>query len=490
MPDQPPPDTGCGSQPLTDKRLSRRHFLGAAGGLATALPLAGLLGACSQASASQTLKVGVLAPFSNQDSTIGTVVSHSLQAAVRRINTTHGGLGRKVELIFRDTGTGPQAGARLYGQLIGVPDLVAVLWCGDNGLDQALPRIKADGRPVMVVFEDLYSSGQLYPDSSTPGRSVFQLSPPDTYAKGALAAYAHADRGYTSAGLLYDRVLDPTGMGRTQFERTFGGAGMTLAAAESFATGDTDLSAQLGRLQAAAPKVVFVDGYPADVATAVEALAVMGASYLDQPTAQGPGWHPQVFGSFTAMGDGTWAATAGDAAKTGSVTATHLGGLPYLPTFTIRDWMKRYLGAEPTGSEDLPADALFSVLQGINKAGTTDRRHLVGAIEALKGISFASLPFGFASGHLAHTPDEMVIMSLEHLEGPVPTDPAYRVGREWQTGQFYGASAAAPTQLLRPTLAANRRAQPRAVSQILSQGWGTQCTKEPDGTLSPVCKVH
>ena len=47
-----------------------------------------------------------------------------------------------------------------------------------------------------------------------------------------------------------------------------------------------------------------------------------------------------------------------------------------------------------------------------------------------------------------------------------------------------------PTHLVRPTLDANKRAQPTTMELIMSQGWGTQCTKHSDGTLGKECKVH
>jgi hypothetical protein len=43
---------------------------------------------------------------------------------------------------------------------------------------------------------------------------------------------------------------------------------------------------------------------------------------------------------------------------------------------------------------------------------------------------------------------------------------------------------------VRPTLEANRKAHPDVVDQVLREGWGTQCTRHPDGTLGAECKVH
>lgn len=487
-PGRPGPGGGLGAP---GAGLSRRRFLGMAGaGVAAAVPVAGLLSGCSSASANDNLKVGVIAPLSGPDAATGTVVTNSLQASIHHLNATGGLGGRKVELLLRDAGAQAQGGQRLYPQLAGTPGVAAILWCGALGLDAVLPAIRRDAMPVVTAFEDLYSSGRLYPQSRSGGPSVFQLSPPDAYLQAALASYAGSDRGYTSAALLYDRTLDPSGVVSGVFHDAFAKAGVTPVLADSFTTGQKDLSPQLGRLRAAVPQVVYFDGLPADLATAAEGLATMKAPFVDKPTDLARPWHPQVFGSLRAMGDGTWATSAGDAARVGSVTATHLGGLPYLPSFTIRRWMERYLGAEPTGNEDLPADALMAVLAGVKQAGSTDRRKVAAAIQGLDKVTFASVPFGFAGRHLARTPDDTAIMTLEYLRGPAPTNPPYQLGKEWSTGQLYAATPAGPTQLVRPTLAANRRAHPHAMATVMAQGWGTQCTKLPDGSLSKVCKIH
>lgn len=473
---------------VTATEVSRRRFLAMTG---AGLAAAGALAGCGSSGKPETLKVGVLTPQSGPLAATGALVANALTAAVRQVNANRGLAGRKVELLLRDTGAGADGSVRLYHQLVADREMVALLWCGSPGLDQVLSDIRQRGIPVVTVFEDLFSSGQLYPDGQSAGRSLFQMSPPDVQLLGALADYAARDRGYSSAGVIYDGSLGDAGARRAQFDRAFTSAGMTLAGAETYATGDSDVGAQIQRLAAVAPQVLYVDGLPADLATVVEALASSGASYLDQPTAKGAPWRPQVFGSLRAMGDGMWASTAGDAAKVGSVTATHLGGLPYLPTYAVRGWLRRYLGIEPTGGEDAPADALATVLHGIKKAGTTDRRRLVAGIESMGSITFASLPFSFGPRRrLATTPDDVVIMTLEDLRGAEPTDPPYQLGREWQSGQLYGAVPSAPTQLLRPTLAANRQAHPAVMAQILAQDYGTQCTKESGGQLSNVCKVH
>lgn len=481
----------------TGDPITRRRFIEWAGragvGAAAATVLSGsVLGACAQGDddegggggASDTVKVGVVAPFSGIGAFIGTITSNSLDAAVQQLNATGGIGGRKVELVKRDTGVDPTAGPKMYTELAAIDGLVGILWCGAPGLTQTLPQIKRDGLPVIAVFNDQLSSGRLHPEGTEAGKSLFQMFLPELWAKDVLADYARNDRGYRSAALMYDTLLDAEGTNKKTFETAFGKAGLEIKAMERFTVVDADYGAQLQRIKAARPDVVYIDGLAPNTAAIVKQLAALGASYVDSPTAKGAAWHPHVFGAPGGTGDKTWAELAGGDAKVGTVTGWHVGGLIYLPTFAIGEWMRKYTKKGPTGGEESPADGLAALLHGIKKAGSTDRAEVVAAMETMGQVTFASVPFGFdRDRHVSKTKDEVIVVTLERgADGPAPTTPPYQLGKEWATGQSFTTTPAGPTQLVRPTLAANRRAHPKVMEQVLAEGYGTQCTKD--------CRIH
>jgi hypothetical protein len=237
--------------------------------------------------------------------------------------------------------------------------------------------------------------------------------------------------------------------------------------------------------------VLFIDGGAESAAAIVTALADRGATYIDTPSAKAAPWRPHVFGSPSATGTAGWADLAGEAAATGTISAGAVGGLRYIESYAVDEWMRTFLGKEPSGGEQLPADALATLLEGMREAGTTDRRRLATGIESMGPKRFASVDFSYAADrHVARSPDDVVILTLERLRGPAPTVPPYELGSEWSLGGAYASAAATPTQLVRPTLEANRRAHPQVMEGILQANLGTQCTKLPDGTLTKDCKVH
>ena len=449
-----------------------------------------VLAACSSGStkrtgASDTIKFGVVSPFSGIGSFVGTITKNSLDAALQQINSTGGVGGRKVELVLRDAGQELTAGIKAYQEFAGDPHVAGVLWCGGLGFDESRNLIKRDQMPVMAVFEDPASSKDLYP--AVPERSVFQLVMPESVAMRVLCRYLGQDRGYKHVGLLFDSTISE-GV-KTYFTDSAAEFGITPTGIEDFNVFASDFGPQLQRLKGQHPEALLVWGLSSSTAGVVKQLEELGASYVDTPTAKGAAWHPHVIGAPTGTGDKSFADLAAAAAKTGTVTAWHLGGLVYLPTFAIGQWMKKYLGKTPTGGEELPADGLGTLVRAIAQGKSTDRRRMVSTIETMGRFKFASVEFGFTPrNHLARTEDEMIIVTLERSSGPAPTDPPYQLGREWK--DVFPPGYSGPTHLVRPTVDANRRAHPDVVDQVLRESWGTQCTRHPDGTLGAECKIH
>ena len=311
---------------------------------------------------------------------------------------------------------------------------------------------------------------------------------PERTAVDLLCRYAARDRGYRRVALLYDSTVSESA--KSHYQQGVAHWGLDNVAIESFNVFASEYGPQLQRLKRARPDALFLWGLASNTAGVVRQLDQLGAAYADAPTAKdAAGWHPQIIGSPEGTGDKSWVELAGSSARPGSVTAWHVGGLVYLPSFAIRRWMQKYLHRTPTGGEELPADGLATLLRGLQKAHSSDRQRLVEGIETMGRIRFASVEFGFGPrDHLARSPDDLIVVTLERSGGPVATDPPYQLGREWR--EVFAPGYAGPTQLVRPTLDANRRAHPDVMDEVLRSGWGTQCTRHADGTLGTECKVH
>jgi ABC-type branched-subunit amino acid transport system substrate-binding protein len=431
-----------------------------------------------------TMKVGVIAPLSGVGAFVGRIVNNSLDAAVRQINSTGGVGGRKVEIAMRDSGTDPAAGVKAYQAFAGDKNVIGVLWCG-AGLEESRAQIKRDNTPIISVFVDLWSEGKLYPDG--PERNIFQMIMPDKMAIDLLAEYAATDRGYSKAAFMYDSLLYANV--KPYWEQSMRKYNLSNVGVETYQLNDSDFGPQLQRLKNNKSNALFIWGLAGDTAGIVKQIDRLGGSYVDTPTAKAGGWRPQILGSPGGTGEKTWAELAGASAKAGTLTAWHVGGLVALPSFAIRQWIQKFLGKRVTGGEESPADGLATLVEAVKHAGSTDRQKMVTAIETMGEIKFASIPFSYSKDrHLSKKRDDLILVTLERSSGPAATDPAYQLGTEWK--EVFPAGYVGPTQLVRPTLEANRRAHPDVIEEVLSKGYGTQCTRMPDGSLSKVCKIH
>jgi ABC-type branched-subunit amino acid transport system substrate-binding protein len=447
-------------------------------------------------SVSGRLKVGVIVPTSGIGQFLGEIVNRSLVASLRHVRTA--GLMKGVEVDYEIVNAPAEqfadATTAAYNRLVADPAVIGILWCTPIGLREARPQIRRDGIPVIGVFNDLWSDGLLYPQS--PERSIFQMLRPDAMSFDALARYATTDRGYRTAGFIYDSSV--LSAARHLFEAAAKKHNLRVVGVEEFQVTSGDYGAQLQRLKSSAPQVLFVWGLSDNTAGIVKGLAALDAGYVDTPTAKsGTHWRPQILGYPGGTGEKTWAELAGDAAKVGTLTAWYLGGLVGGPQFAIRDWLLAADEQAPSGGEETPSNGFWALLAAAKKAGTTDRAAMVRALEGLT-TRFAGLEYGFsAKQHLSLTPDDVCLISLERYTGPAKTDPPYVLGREWKTTfPLIRPDYVGPAHLVRPTLAANRRSKPDYLRQVLEEGWGTQCTKTPPGaaganiTMTKSCKVH
>ncbi len=445
----------------------------------------------------KTMKVGVIAPVTGLGAFIGDVTTRSLKAAQGHIKAAKLFPGIDVSFVLVDARAEEfAAGAqKAYNQLVADPDVVGIVWATPFGLSETRATIARDGIPIVAVFDDLWSDGQLYPKS--PERSIFQMYLPQRKAIEQILKYAKKDRGYASAGLIYDTVTPPGEATKEYFETAAKKYGLKVAGTEQFNFATADYGAQLNRLKALKPDCLLVWGLAENTAGIVKSLDSIGAAYVDAPTAKGPEWHPQVMGSPGGTGEKKWAALAGDSAKAGTLTAWYLGGFTGLPTFPIRTWLAQYGQGAATGGEESPANGYWAILEAARLAKSVDRTKVVASMEKLKTV-FAGLEFGFsAKRHLSLTDDQLCLVTLERYTGPAKTDPPYVLGQEWPE-VFLKADPTyvGPTVLVRPTLAANRKAYPDTVKVMLEQGYGTECTRTPADKnsatvkLTKACKVH
>jgi ABC-type branched-subunit amino acid transport system substrate-binding protein len=169
----------------------------------------------------------------------------------------------------------------------------------------------------------------------------------------------------------------------TAFEKDLGRHGLKLVAAESVKRGVTDVSAQIAKLQAAAPQVTFLVLVPGPAAQALKERQKIG-------------WSETLMVSTGPLTDERYLSLAGEAAE--GVEGLSLWPDPLmseLPGVTLyRDHMQKYFPKNAPNRYSLAgyfAGMLFN--EGAKRAGRNlTRESLVAALGKIKGWESGILP--------------------------------------------------------------------------------------------------
>jgi branched-chain amino acid transport system substrate-binding protein len=189
--------------------------------------------------------------------------------AVDQFNKAGGLDGRKVEVIFEDEKDSPTAAVNAVKKLIDVDKVVAIVGPMTSGATLASYKNGDEAKVVMIT-----------PTATTP--KVSSASPYlfrgcsriDTQAK-ALTDYIAKTYKPKTVAIFYSN--EPYGKGCAKvFGDDFEKLGIKKVAEESFNRGDRDFKAQLTKIKAANPDILFIPGYTPETAPAASQARQLG----------------------------------------------------------------------------------------------------------------------------------------------------------------------------------------------------------------------
>lgn len=523
-----------------DTQMNRRRFLSLSSkmglgmfAVATAYPafLAGCGRRLDEVSGSEgfgiadsggggTINIGIISIYSGVGAFVGKLVKNGAELAAGLINQ-HGPVvpkngifpdfeayqsnrkpgimgGRRIKLIQRDDNLSAQVAVQAAQEMITKFDIKGLMFCGLLDDIYACKQIvQQHNIPVIATYSDLYSAGQLFPDSDY--EQVFQIFPPDIWSAEVLADYGVSDRGYDRFAYIGDATALGK-QGRDQIAKALGARGKRLLRAEQYNVGDVDMTAQLVRIRETGCQCLVIWGLAGDTAHALQNLKKLGAEYVDHAGALSSSpsnWHPQIMGFPGGVAERTFAELSGDAARTGTVSTWYMGGVGYFPQFQgATEAFKKKWGRVPTGGENNPADSVYLLAEAIDRANSTEPDKVMAALESSpNGVNFFSTtPHKFEKGgRLSLSKGDIIGVTLER-GAAVRTNPGYELGTEFR--RFHPPGYVGPTHFVRPNFEALVEKHPELMEIILKEKYGTQCTKVDDPSspwgfrLTTDCKIH
>jgi branched-chain amino acid transport system substrate-binding protein len=290
--------------------------------------------------------------------------------AVAELNAAGGLLGRPVELVVEDGKTDLTAVTNATRKLIEEDQVVALVGLTDTSFAIPVADVAQDSaKPFLTV-------GATAPVITLAGDYVFMLPFGDNVQAAVGAEYAAA-QGWTTCGLMLDDQMDFTKFLAAYFVDRFDDddIGGQIIAEVTYATGDTDFSAQLTEIQNLdpQPQFLYISSGPQEIGTIVKQVRDLG---IELPIVGGDGYDTPLLVEL-----------AGPAAD-GVVFATHQGVYGESPTAdAFRAAFEGEYGTPPPSVfAALGYDGVLLMADAITRAGGTEPEAIRDALAATSGF--------------------------------------------------------------------------------------------------------
>jgi len=341
---------------------TRRGLLG----LLAAMLVAGLAGCPSGQPSKDEIVIGHYASLSGTEATFGQSTDNGIKLALEEINAAGGIHGKPIRLITLDEKGDATEVGNVVMRLVTQDRVTAVLGEVASGLSLiGAPICQEHGVPMI-------SPSSTNPQVTEVGDMIFRVCFIDPFQGGVCARFAreHEDVRARSAAMLYDQAAPySTGLA-AEFKQAFQKLGGKIVAEEVYNAGDQDFSAQLTKIRAASPDLLFIPGYYTDVGNIAIQARKLG---IKVPLLGGDGWNssklPEIGGKDI---DGCY-------------YSDHYS--PEDPSPKVQEFIGKYqkkYGARPDGLAALGYDAAYILADAMKRAKSLGGQDLAAAIAATK----------------------------------------------------------------------------------------------------------
>lgn len=318
----------------------------------------------------EPIKIGHEVALTGDASMWGQSEKNALEMEIEKINAAGGVNGRPLQLISYDNRADAVEAVNVAKRLIDQDKVVAIIGPAQSGVANALASVTEEKKvpfigttptnPLVTVTED----GKVK-------KYAFRTCFIDPFQGTVAAQFAYDKLSARKAAILYDVGSDYSSWLSKYFEEAFTKMGGEIVGKEAFRTGELDYRAMLGKIKQAEPDVLFIPTAQKEAALAAKQARDLGIQA-------------------TLMGGDNWGSpdliTLGGSAIEGGYFV-NLASLedPDIQGF-VKEYRERY-GADPVLPNPVMAiDALYMLIDAIERAGTTDGPALAEALEQTKDL--------------------------------------------------------------------------------------------------------
>ncbi|MCR4715146.1 MAG: ABC transporter substrate-binding protein [Treponemataceae bacterium] len=331
-----------------------------------------------------TIKIGGIAPLSGAVAVYGVECTNGVNLAVEEINAAGGINGKKIVYIAEDDEGDPAKSVNAYKKLTTQDGIRLVIGSLTSGCTIALTS-SAQAQGVVQIAPA--ATAEAVTDA---GNYIFRTCFIDPFQGSIGGKFAAKNLNTKNAAILYD-IGNDYSVGLTEnFISEFTKNGGAIVAKESYSTGDKDFNAQLTKIKAAKPDVVYLPDYYGTVALIAKQLRNQG---IDTPIIGADGW------------DGL-TDNAGDEVLNGFYSNHYAADSsdPAVQAF-VKNFKAKY-NKEPNAFAALGYDSMYLLKDAILKAGTADAKAVRDALEKIDA--------DYVTGHIKfdakHNPVKSAVM--------------------------------------------------------------------------------
>jgi len=324
-----------------------------------AVALAGSFLACDKGA--KEIKIGGVGPLTGEAATFGASTKNGYDMAVAEWNAKGGVLGKQVKMTFADDKGDPAEGATVFTKLIEQDKSIAVV-------GTVMSKVSLAGAPICQNAKiPMIATSSTNPKVTLVGDYIFRACFIDPFQGTVGAKFVFDDLKAKKAACLFDVGNDYTKGLSEFFKAKFTALGGQVVGYEGHATGTTDFKAQLTKVLAAGPDILYVSDYYNDVALIAKQARELG---FKGPLVGGDGW------------DSPKLMEVGGSAVEGCFFTNHYSQddtAPMVQAF-VKSYKTKY-GADPDALAALGYDATNIMLDAIQRAGDTDGAKIKDALQ-------------------------------------------------------------------------------------------------------------
>ena len=312
---------------------------------------------------SDTVTIGAIFPLSGGVAFYGNESRDGGLLAVEEINAAGGLLGKRIVLLSEDDEGDAEKTVNAFTKLTTRDNVSIIFGSSTSGPTQAISTLAQRNRVVLM------SPSATNIDVTLAGDYIFRACFIDPFQGVVGADFAYGTLGSRRAAILYDAGADyNTGLAEA-FRNQFSSLGGQVVANEAYQSGDVDFNAQVTRIRATNPDVVYLPNYYNDVSLQAKQLRDQGVTCA---LVGGDGWDSLVDNAGDEVLNGFW--SSGFASDT-----TDPRGMAFVRAFQAR------FNRPASQFAALGYDAMMLILDAIKAAGSFDSAAVKDAMAKING---------------------------------------------------------------------------------------------------------